>query len=142
MSNGPQEIFMKKLWGQMSGCTNIKLVPFMRICHHLPGFHPGSQAVYSARRVSARRFSRQCSRRRIRAECWWPAWRRGQSSSWTASESPVSPQSLVLSIPGDTEIFKLLIKSKDHQLPEVRFVEAILDLPASFRGSTSFYFKY
>ena len=27
MSNGPQEIFMKKLWGQMSGCTNIKLVP-------------------------------------------------------------------------------------------------------------------
>ena len=29
MSNGPQEIFMKKLWGQMSGCTNIKLVPLI-----------------------------------------------------------------------------------------------------------------
>ena len=79
----------------------------MRIRHYenvsietyIPGFHPGSQGVYSARRVSARKSSRQCSRRRIRAECWWPAWRRGRSSSLTASESPVSPQSLVLSTP-------------------------------------------
>ena len=41
---------------------------------------------------------------------------------------------------GNTEIYMLMImiKSNDHKLPEVRFVEAILDLPASFRGSTSF----
>ena len=93
----------------------------MRIRHYenvsietyIPGFHPGSQGVYSARRVSARKSSRQCSRRRIRAECWWPAWRRGQSSSLTASESPVSPQSLVLSTP--REYRDLQVNDFDHR---------------------------